>query len=191
MYKNCHGWLIHHQLDLEGESLRNWLESISAKKLVNSTSSTKNKTRNLPYIGVAVLVWRGDYLLLGQRTGSRAEHEWQFPGGHLEPGETVLECAAREVLEETGLKIVRAEHADFSNETFTAGERDYVTLFVSATAPPAEPRVMEPDKCLSWQWFPYDQLPSPLFAPITNFLKQGSDLGIYRIDQGTQSGEQK
>lgn len=28
-----------------------------------------------------------------------------FPGGHLEPGESFLECARREVLEETGFKI--------------------------------------------------------------------------------------
>ena len=28
-----------------------------------------------------------------------------FPGGHLEPGESLAACAAREVLEETGLRV--------------------------------------------------------------------------------------
>ena len=30
---------------------------------------------------------------------------WCLPGGHMEPGESVTECCAREVLEETGLRI--------------------------------------------------------------------------------------
>jgi 8-oxo-dGTP pyrophosphatase MutT (NUDIX family) len=30
---------------------------------------------------------------------------WYAPGGRLRPGETLLECAAREVAEETGLGV--------------------------------------------------------------------------------------
>jgi ADP-ribose pyrophosphatase YjhB (NUDIX family) len=30
---------------------------------------------------------------------------WCLPGGHMEPGESLAECCAREVLEETGLGI--------------------------------------------------------------------------------------
>jgi ADP-ribose pyrophosphatase YjhB (NUDIX family) len=30
---------------------------------------------------------------------------WCLPGGHMEPGESVEECCAREVLEETGLQV--------------------------------------------------------------------------------------
>lgn len=142
-------------------------------------ASTQKKTRELPYIGVAVLVWQGDKLLLGQRIDANTAPVWQFPGGHLESGETVLQCAAREVKEETGLEINHAEHAGFSNEMISMGEREYITLFVSSSTS-GKPRVMEPDKCQSWQWFCYDQLPAPLFLPIINFLKQVPDLSVLR-----------
>jgi len=47
------------------------------------------------------------YLLLHYPTSKRAKREyWDFPKGHLEKGETQQQAAAREVMEETGLKDV-------------------------------------------------------------------------------------
>lgn len=151
----------------------------------------KSQVNNRPYIGVGVLLWKGDCLLLGQRLNSQGGHDWQFPGGHLEVGENVLECAAREVREETGLDMTCAEHAGFSNEMFSAGDRDYVTLYVTAAHLSGEPEVMEPDKCRCWQWFPYDQLPEPLFWPIINLLKQAPDLSVFQVAPDTPLSERK
>lgn len=148
---------------------------------LESPQSEKPLAKNRPFIGVGVLLWKGDCLLLGERIAANGVHDWQFPGGHLEAGENVLECAAREVLEETGLSIGFAEHAGFSNELFLAGQREYITLYITAAHLSGEPEVIEPDKCLSWQWFPYDQLPAPLFLPIINFLKQSPDLSVFRV----------
>lgn len=149
------------------------------------------KTNNHPCVGVGVLLWKDDCLLLGERIVENGEHVWQFPGGHLEVGEKVLECAAREVLEETGLAFGFAEHAGFSNEMFSTGDRDYVTLYVTASYLSGEPELMEPGKCLSWQWFPYNKLPTPLFIPIINFLKQSPDLSVFRVASEPRASEQK
>jgi len=36
-----------------------------------------------------------------------------------------------------------------------------------------EVQLMEPDKCEQWEWFEWDNLPSPLFLPTINQLKEG------------------
>ena len=69
--------------------------------------SAKNIIR--PAIGVGVLVWRDKQLLLGKRLADQQDICWQFPGGHLENNESVIECAVREVQEETGLKVELGE----------------------------------------------------------------------------------
>ena len=129
-----------------------------------------------PVIGVGVLVWREKKLLLGERLSKVQENCWQFPGGHLEADESVIECASREVLEETSLKVKNCRHFGFTDKTFTAGKHQYMTLLVSCEYISGEAQTLEPDKCAIWKWFDYDRLPSPLFQPITNFLSQLSVL---------------
>ena len=56
-----------------------------------------------PVVGCLAVVTRGDKVLLAQRSKPPGIGKWGFPGGHLEMGETVGECAVRELREETGI----------------------------------------------------------------------------------------
>lgn len=56
-----------------------------------------------PVVGCLAVVTRGDKVLLAQRSKPPGIGKWGFPGGHLEMGETVGECAIRELREETGI----------------------------------------------------------------------------------------
>lgn len=123
-------------------------------------------------IGVGVLVWRGQQLLLGQRIAKDQSTCWQFPGGHLEYGESVIECAVREVSEETSLTVKNLRHFGFTDKAFSVGGCQYITLLVSCEYDAGEARALEPEKCNVWQWFDSQKLPEPLFKPIQIFLAQ-------------------
>ncbi|MGV8215945.1 nucleotide triphosphate diphosphatase NUDT15, partial [Pseudomonas aeruginosa] len=97
---------------------------------------------------------------------------WSAPGGHLEFGEAVEDCALREALEETGLALSELRHGPFSNDVFEG--RHYLTAFILAgCAEDAEARLMEPDKCDGWAWFDWADLPEPLFAPLASLRRRG------------------
>jgi 8-oxo-dGTP diphosphatase len=156
--------------------------------------SEKNSER--PLIGVGVLVWHEKKLLLGQRlvTGAASislSSCWQFPGGHLESDESVIACAQREVKEETGLTIKNCRHLGFTDQTFSLADKEYITLLVSADYLSGEAQVREADKCASWKWFDYQELPSPLFEPISLFLSQqqasGEGRDLYALHRASQS----
>jgi 8-oxo-dGTP diphosphatase len=51
----------------------------------------------------AVVERRGDLLLVRHQKPERDPY-WVLPGGRLEPGETIPDCAVRELAEETGLE---------------------------------------------------------------------------------------
>ena len=61
-------------------------------------------------VAVGVLIRPdGDFLLSSRPAGKVYEGYWEFPGGKLETGETVVQALARELHEELGITIGLAE----------------------------------------------------------------------------------
>jgi 8-oxo-dGTP diphosphatase len=126
-----------------------------------------------PAVGVSAIILDGAQVLLGWRVAGHGAGSWQLPGGHLEFGECIEECARREVLEETGLSITNLRLGPYTNDLFSAEGRHYVTLYVLADFAGGIPAALEPTKCSHWQWFPWSALPEPLFLPLANLLRLG------------------
>jgi len=126
-----------------------------------------------PHIGVGVIVRNGRTVLLGRRRNAHGEGTWSFPGGHLEFGELIDECARREVMEETGATIKVVSPGPFTNDIFEKEQKHFVTLFVVADYVSGRIEVREADRCERWEWFEWTKLPEPLFLPIQNLLKSG------------------
>ena len=57
-----------------------------------------------PIVGVGVLVFRGEEVLLVKRGKPPRLGQWSIPGGMQQIGESVAEAAARELREETGVE---------------------------------------------------------------------------------------
>ncbi|NET70840.1 MAG: 8-oxo-dGTP diphosphatase MutT [Sphaerospermopsis sp. SIO1G2] len=80
-----------------------------------------NETSQVPHkiIGVAVIWNDKQQILIDRRLpqGTMANF-WEFPGGKLEPGETVEECIKREILEELGITIAVGKHLITIDHTY-------------------------------------------------------------------------
>jgi len=122
-------------------------------------------------VGLACFVWKDGQFLLLKRTGSHGAETWGLPGGHLELNESWEECAVREVLEESGLKIKNIRFLTATNDIFLTEKKHYITIWMTSDWAAGEPSIMEPDKCTAQKWCTYNTMSQPLFLPLAN-LKQ-------------------
>jgi mutator protein MutT len=105
-------------------------------------------------IGVAV-VWNAQQQILIDRR----RHEglmgglWEFPGGKVEPGETVEECIKREIREELGIEIEVGKH-------LITIEHDYSHLRVTLTVHHCchLQGIPQPLECEEVRWVTLDEI---------------------------------
>ena len=67
----------------------------------------KREYPDRPYMGVGVIVFRDKEVLLVKRDKDPNKGQWSIPGGIQIIGETSVEAAKRELLEETGVNVER------------------------------------------------------------------------------------
>jgi len=113
--------------------------------------------------GVRVMLIDGDKIFLIRHTYMPG---WQLPGGGVEPGETAAESAAREVMEEGGLRVTGPlELFGIYHNVSAMTNRDHVALFLCRQFEQVH-EFRKNFEIAEAGWFPIDALPENL-SPAT------------------------
>ena len=113
-----------------------------------------------PIVGVGVVVWDGDRVLLVRRGKAPRWGQWSLPGGAQRLGETVAEAAHREVREEVGLDVALGEIV----ATIDLIERDpqgrirYHYTLIDFVAEAAVPDLHPGSDAADARWFAIEEL---------------------------------
>lgn len=104
-------------------------------------------------VAACVIERDGRFLITKRLKHSHLGHLWEFPGGKIEPGETVEDCAIRECKEEIDvdvkpLRLLQELHHDYP-------EVSVHLYFVLCDFVGGEPKAVY---CADWKWVRPEEL---------------------------------
>lgn len=132
---------------------------------------SKTRAFKSPTVGVAMVIRRGSQILLLRRAMGHQIGTWSTPGGYLDFGEEPEAGARREAEEESGLIPEEVSYIGFTNDIFEDTGLHHVTLWFHCETTDSAPILSEESS--EWGWFSLDDLPSSLFLPFRNLIKNG------------------
>lgn len=97
---------------------------------------------------------------------------YSLPGGHVEPGESVRQAAARELGEETGLEVAPAA-LSWLGVVHRRSDTNRIDFFVRAQVWHGDAEIREPDKCDQLVWSPRSGLPTEMVPYVRTALEAG------------------
>jgi len=132
----------------------------------------------IDYIGVGVgaMVFNAEGEVFLSQRGEKATNErgcWEFPGGKVDFGETMVAAITREFYEEYSMVIEIESLLGVDDHILSDEGQHWISPTFIGRHVDGEPQIMEPEKCSAIGWFPLDNLPHPL-SQITQ-----SDVKLY------------
>lgn len=108
----------------------------------------------MPIIVGGVLEKDGKYLLV-QEAQEKCYGKWNLPAGHLDPNETIIEAAKREIKEESGLDVELTGVCQIGNRK---PEDDVFVSVIFSTKVLGGDIKFDPNEILDVKWFSYEEL---------------------------------
>lgn len=120
-----------------------------------------------------MVVNKGKILMLKRFNTGYEDGKWDFPAGHLEKGETLKQCAVRELKEETNLQVFER---DLKCVCYVDDllESEHIDIFFTVKDFLGEPIIMECMKCNGLMWMDIKDLKTDnklLSRNVINFLE--------------------
>jgi 8-oxo-dGTP diphosphatase len=128
-------------------------------------------------IACDIFVLKGGKLLLGIRKGAYGAGDWGLPGGHLDWGEKLEDCAIRELKEETGIEVTSLKLVTVTDEARDIDHYIHFGFLLDNFA--GEATLVEPDKCEKWEFFDLENLPENLFWPHKKLIENLKNQTLY------------
>lgn len=121
-------------------------------------------SKERPSVGVATVVVKEGKILIGRDL--RKGNVYGVPGGHWESGETLKECAAREVKEESGVTCKNVQLISVYDFFREDKQKSYVSIGMRAVFEGGELADQKEEGRMEWCWItPEDALKLNLFEP--------------------------
>lgn len=140
-----------------------WFSLEDAEKLPLSIVTKQDiailkKREHQENIGSAVIVRNAQgHVLLGKRKNAYRSGLYGLPGGRIDRKEKAIAAAKRELLEETGLTANSLKYVGVVKEW--QNSYTFIHFIYLCEKWKGKLRLMEPEKCESWEWVNLDQLP--------------------------------
>ena len=155
--------ILKHLLACENSHFSVFLDTIGmdGKTLVKNYMSITPKNRNYGQItGVITLpVHNGQFGLLKIYRPPIREFSWELPGGFVEPNETPIESAKRELEEETGLICGTKDLIHLGDFDPSPGILAAKTCIYSAEKCKPAPKIEKPEFGISnFKWFDMEEI---------------------------------
>lgn len=125
----------------------------------------------IPVVAAALVAADGRVLMQQRRKGSEHGGLWEFPGGKVEPGESLVESLCREISEELGIALDAGalEPLNFAS----APAQPYVILLYICREWAGQPQCLEGQAI---RWCAIEELAAlsmpPLDVPLARTLKE-------------------
>lgn len=113
---------------------------------------TKKNESDRPSVGVAIVIIKDGKIAIGKDT-RKGDAVYGVPGGHWESGETLKECAIREVREECGVEVDDIQLISVYDFYREDKAKSYVTIGTKANYVTGDFSDLQKEGRLDWAWY--------------------------------------
>jgi len=151
-----------------------WGTSVTNRAIQESTKESyeaMKKSRLQAIVDVHVIFENdaGEWLLSERSNTGYKDGEYSLVAGHLEDGESVTECAARESMEEAGV-IVAESALELRHVMRRDADQCRISFFFLCKEWSGKIENMEPNKCGGLSWHAPSKLPEPIVDYVAQAL---------------------